>query len=318
MCCVFLTSRFVSQTGRGVRLALCAGALLCVPGIQGCCLLDLYLQSAELKYPLPPESAVQVDRDRTYKQAGDKRLLFDIYRPADTGKPLPAVIMIHGSGPQWMVDKAKDWGNFTGFGRLVAARGHAAIAFNHRGSTNFSTLREENSDVEDLVAFVRAHAAELGVDAERICLMSYSAGGAYLGWALRDRPAYLRGVVAYYSVLDLDSIEGMLPDSISAEERRAHSASDQLQGGDAPLPPMLVARAGKDREDINRSIEVFMERARERGAPVELLEHPQGQHGFDVFDEGERTREIIARTLEFFDEVFAAQRASTAPAQASQ
>ena len=336
MSCVFLCSRFAPQTERGLwqprelleqralRLALGMGVLLCVPSLSGCCLLNLYLKSAELKYPLPPEQAVQVDRDRTYKEVDGKRLLFDLYRPADAGEPLPVVIMIHGNGPQWMLDEAKDWGNFTGFGRAIAGRGHAAIAFNHRGSSDLSGLPEEASDVEAMVAYVRAHAVELGVDPERICLFSFSGGGAYVGWALRDRPAYLRGLVAYYSVLDLESVEGMRSDSVSAEDWRAYSASSHLQPGGAPAPRMLVARAGQDREDINRSIDVFVERARAAQLPIELLEHPEGRHGFDVLDEHPRTREIIARTLEFIDEVFArveepAQAASqSASTQASQ
>lgn len=32
---------------------------------------------------------------------------------------------------------------------------------------------------------------------------------------------------------------------------------------------------------------------------IEVLVHPQGRHGFDVLDDDARSREIIARTIEF-------------------
>ena len=35
------------------------------------------------------------------------------------------------------------------------------------------------------------------------------------------------------------------------------------------------------------------------GAPLELLNHPQGRHGFDILDDFARSREIIARTFDF-------------------
>lgn len=35
------------------------------------------------------------------------------------------------------------------------------------------------------------------------------------------------------------------------------------------------------------------------GAPLELLNHPKGRHAFDILDDDDRSREIIARTFDF-------------------
>ena len=62
---------------------------------------------------------------------------------------------------------------------------------------------------------------------------------------------------------------------------------------------MLVARAGLDRPVFNDAIDRFVAEAVQRGATIELLTHPRGQHGFDVLDDDDRSREIVARTLAF-------------------
>jgi len=329
MSCVFLSDEFAPQTSLclwqwgdslrqgALRIALGAGILLCVPTMSGCCLFNWYLKSQQVHYELPGTDRVEVKQNIAYKKVDGRELLLDVYRPPGTEERLPAIIMIHGSGPQFLVEHAKDWGNFTGFGRLIAASGHVAVAFNHRGSADFSTLRDEAADVEAAVAYVRGHADELGVDPEQICLFSFSAGGAYLGPFLEERPTYLRCVVGYYSVMDLTSIPELTSDQLKPALLRSHSPTYHLADDEPPLPPILLARAGKDREDINATIDAFVAEAAAQNAPVELLHHAEGQHGFDVLDDDDRTRAIIKRTLEFIGEALAApvvEQAASTPA----
>jgi hypothetical protein len=37
-------------------------------------------------------------------------------------------------------------------------------------------------------------------------------------------------------------------------------------------------------------------------SPIEVINHPQGQHGFDILDDNLRSQQIIARTLAFIQE----------------
>jgi acetyl esterase/lipase len=282
-----------------LRLLLGAGILICAHSVTGCCLLTMYMKSFQVRYELPGTDSVLVERDITYKEVDGRAMLLDVYRPPQTSGRLPAVLMVHGSGPQFLVDEAKDWGTFTGFGRIIAASGMVGVAFNHRGSANFSTLQDEASDIEDAVSYVREHADELGVDPDRICLWAFSAGGAYLGRPLRDRPDYLRCVVAYYAVMDLTTIPDLVSDKLTPEQLREHSPVSHLAQDEPPLPPILVAKAGRDREDINGTIDAFVREAARRDLPVELLVHEEGRHGFDVMDDDQRTRAIIERTLAF-------------------
>jgi len=67
-------------------------------------------------------------------------------------------------------------------------------------------------------------------------------------------------------------------------------------------PPILVARAGLDNPWLNEGIDRFVQAALASGATLDLLNHPEGRHGFDILDDDARSRQIIRHTLEFLRE----------------
>jgi hypothetical protein len=62
---------------------------------------------------------------------------------------------------------------------------------------------------------------------------------------------------------------------------------------------MLVARAGQDHPFLNDALDRFVREALVQNAPLDLLNHREGRHAFDILDDDARSREIISRTLEF-------------------
>lgn len=67
------------------------------------------------------------------------------------------------------------------------------------------------------------------------------------------------------------------------------------------MEDQATGAANADR--AGRSGSVCAERGRStclsRQSPLELMNHAQGQHAFDVLDAADRSRPIIARTLAF-------------------
>ena len=64
--------------------------------------------------------------------------------------------------------------------------------------------------------------------------------------------------------------------------------------------PLFVARAGRDAiPTLNERLDRFVAAALAANAPITLLNHPAGVHGFDVENDDERSREIIRAALEF-------------------
>ena len=206
------------------------------------------------------------------------------------------MILIHG-GPLPRTG-AKNMGVFVSYGELLAASGFVAVSFDHR-FLSAARLSDAGADVADLVVHVRTNAASLGVDPERLALWAFSGGGPFLSAALRERPGWLRAVVAYYAVLDLQQPPPGPDSGLSPELRAAFSPVKALGTDAKATPPILVARAGLDNPWLNDGADRFVAAALARGATLDLMSHPQGRHGFDILDDDARSKAIIRRTLEF-------------------
>ena len=107
------------------------------------------------------------------------------------------------------------------------------------------------------------------------------------------RAPYLRAAVSYYAFLG--------PPQAAAADPRL-SALELVRPGSGPLPPLLIARAGRDDPALNASVDAFVTAALASGVTLELMNHPAGRHGFDILDDDDRSRAMIRRTVAFLRE----------------
>jgi len=251
-----------------------------------------------LVYRVGGEDKVQVRKDLAYRT--DPEAKADVYQPA-AGAPAgraPVVVFIHGGVPAVPV-RPKDWGIFQGWGRLMAASGFVAVAFNHRLGFPEPFMAEAADNVEKLLAYVRGHAAELGADPERIALAAYSAGGPLLSAYIREPRPYVRCLLAFYSILDIRDSE-FHRRFLKPEQLELYSPAAQLERRAAGAPPLFVMRAGRDRiPGLNAWMEKFLDAAIENNAPLTLMIHASGAHGFENQDDDARSREILRAAIEF-------------------
>jgi acetyl esterase/lipase len=135
----------------------------------------------------------------------------DLYLPKGLDKA-PVIVAVHGGG--WQAGSRasyKYWGPF------LARNGYALFSIDYRLG-KAGTFPGSVYDVKAAVQFVRARAADLGVDPERIGLMGDSAGGhlaALVGLAPEEFtgeyrsdpnyavPAHVKTVIAFYGVYDM-------------------------------------------------------------------------------------------------------------------
>src|SRR5215212_2745209 len=125
-------------------------------------------------YSVAGMDKVSVKTNLKYTTVDNPNLLMDVYTPPGLakGERRPAVIFIHGSAGAEA--KAKDWGIYISWGRLVAASGVVGVTFTHRLGYPKPFLSDAAGDVDAAVNYVRANADALGVDRDRLCLAAYS------------------------------------------------------------------------------------------------------------------------------------------------
>lgn len=199
-----------------------------------------------------------VDVRKNVAYDGERKL--DFYRPR-TAATVPLVIFLNGVGRPDL----KEWGQYTSWPRLVAARGMAAISYETSGN-------DVAAQTDALLRYVQQHAGELKVDPKRIALWSCSAN-VRLGTALLASRDDLRASVFYYGLMET------APKNVTT--------------------PVLVTRAGLDALSLNQSIDRWVAQAVELDAPVTLITYPEGLHGFELENDTPESRQIVTQTLDF-------------------
>ena len=253
-----------------------------------------------LVYHVGGEEKVRVSKDLVYRSGPEARA--DVYEPAGITRnaKAPIVVLIHGGVPKVPV-LPKDWGFFQSWGRLLAASGFVAVAFNHRLGFPEPFMIEAADDVERVLAYVRCHAAECGGDPERIGLIAYSAGGPLLSRYIREARPDVRCLAAFYCMLDVRDSESHRQ-FMTPEELAVYSPAAQVENHAATMPPMFVMRAGQDQiPGLNTWMEKFLDVAIRKNAPITLMIHPAGVHGFDNTTDDERSRKILKGAIAFLD-----------------
>lgn len=263
---------------------------------------------ARVVFTIPNMEQVRVTQDVLYKTTGELELRYDVYYPIDAreDEARPAIIFIHGEAPPDMLKDAKDWGQYISWGQLAAASGLIGVTFNHRSSEFFSKLEDVAEDVSALLDEILSQAQNLGIDLNRLGLWVAS-GGTPVGLSLllRNHYPFVRCAAALYGRMSLAPVRAKIPASVGDEMLRAYSPVYHLRQAANPqsIPPLLIARAGRDGlQGVNESIDEFVAEALARNLNLELHNHPDGEHGFDLFNDDDHSRNIVRRTLAFFQE----------------
>jgi acetyl esterase/lipase len=146
---------------------------------------------------------------------------YDLYYPEK--KPeghLPVVVIVHGGGFMYM-DK-RDWHMYPGF--FALKEGFALISINYRLAPKNKYPDGEN-DLVGAILHIKEHAAEWGLDAERLCLYGTSAGGNLVSIVgLRghneNAPYAVRAIAALCPLLSFDWIQEAVKEKRSTLYRR--------------------------------------------------------------------------------------------------
>lgn len=236
---------------------------------------------------LPPPARAFAPTRITYKTpANAAPLTLHIFKPTDVAVPpgrRPAIVFFFGGG--WAhgtpVQFYPECAHF-------ADRGFVAISADYRiATTHRTTPFESADDARDALGWVRAHAAELGVDPTRIILAGASAGGhlaAVTGLTASEdeRPAAL---LLLYPALDTGPHSRL---HASFGERFAELSPLHLlaSASSHPLPPTLILVGTADTTTPVQTAQAFQARAQAAGVRCELVTFAGAGHPIYAYREG--------------------------------
>ncbi|MGI8828895.1 MAG: alpha/beta hydrolase [Candidatus Limnocylindria bacterium] len=253
----------------------------------------------ELVTPPVRVDAYRHESHGAYVRLDGIEYLYDSYMPANpSGSPPPVVVFVHGDAPPEFLRGARLWGQYRSWAALAAASGLAAITFDHASSEGRTRMPDVVEQIGQLLDIVHREADELGLDPRRIAVWSGSAGVPFGFIASLDRPE-IRCQVLFYGPMDLRIDASRNPPGVASDLLAEYSPMTHVERRGGAIPPTLIAKAALDRDGINDSIDAFVARSIALGAAVELEVHEDGRHAFDVMDEGERSRQIIGRALDY-------------------
>jgi acetyl esterase/lipase len=243
------------------------------------------------------------DARETYAVAGGQPLSAVVYRPKPGPAPVPVIMFIHGGG--WIAGRA---GELEYDLRWFADRGWLAISVDYRLATaSEPTWDTAPRDVACALVWVRANAARLGGDPDRLAVAGDSAGGnlavnlAYAAAQGRARSGcggpvpVPRAVLVQYPVVDPQDAydhgraaaftERYLggPPSRYPDRLRAISSATYLS---AAAPPTLIVEPDADRLVPTAGVLRFADLARAAGVDVTVCRIPYAGHGFDQLAAG--------------------------------
>lgn len=253
----------------------------------------------EIVYKIDDMENVNIQKNIMYGVVNKEELLMDLYTPFSNDKKekLPVVILVHGEAASI---NFKETGQYISYGKLIADNGFNAVTFNHKVLSEGSSIEEVINDIDTIVNYLIENADKLNIDKNKIAIWCFSGGvpfSLYVG--MHDYSNHIKSVIAYYGFGDFTSVGELLQFHIQDEEAERYSPINLIKGNSSEIPPLFVARAGLDSPIINESIDKFIVEGLKNNLNIDIYNHSTGGHGFDLFNDNNRTHEIISESLSF-------------------
>jgi acetyl esterase/lipase len=243
----------------------------------------------------PQTGRVTVEYDVVFGTGGGRDLKCNVYTPPQPGPERPAILLVHGGG--WT---SGDRSQLHGYGILLGRLGYVCVATEYRLAGE-SKWPAQIHDVKAALRWMRANAARLGVDPNKISVSGNSAG-AHLSLMVAgtaNMPEFegeggntgvdtsVAASIAFYAPVQL-YVPGQPLDQLmsflfgrGADVEVARRASP-IAHASGTFPPTLLITGNKD-ELVPDQASFNMYRALiDAGATAELHVYADAPHAFDA------------------------------------
>jgi len=260
---------------------------------------DLPLDLREYLRPLVGARPVPTQTVR-FAEVDGRDLHADLFLPENSAsRSRPAVLYLHGGG--WRGGErahGRAWADF------FTARGYVFIALDYRLFPPATGL-EAPGDVKCGIRWVKDHAANYGIDPERLVLFGESAGGhlatlaAYsegnsrLPSSCAPGDTSVAAIISFYAPGDL--VVRAVSDPVALEgftgvplegHRELYELLSPINHIGPRAPPTLLVHGGADSVVPLDASRAMAARLAQAGVPHALFTLPYAEHGFDIWDGG--------------------------------
>src|SRR5918996_5171622 len=145
--------------------------------------------TARAQGPAADTGNLRVEKDIVFGKGGSTDLTLDVYQPP-TGVTPKRMAIIHLFGGGFFVGN-KNAGYIINDAKALGARGYTSVSANYRLQTQ-GLWPAQLHDVKAAIRWTRANAERIGVDADKIAVAGYSAGGmlALMAAGTNDKPEF--------------------------------------------------------------------------------------------------------------------------------
>ena len=184
----------------------------------------------------------------------------------------------------------KDLPPYVSWGKLLAGEGIAAV---------IASCSDPEHDLATLIEHLGIGQIGLNLDMQRLAFWACSGNGPVALQLLSRNPSARAGVFLYSFLADLGDHDVV--------EKTARQFGFRNPANNKNLvirsTPLLIVRAGKDEfAGLNETMDRYVEALRKDNGNVEVIDYPEGVHGFDLVDSSEESRQIVRQSLDFLKE----------------
>ena len=215
----------------------------------GALLVTAAAGSAQNPAPVPPGAVVE--RDLVYAQAGEKKLVLDLYRPEKNPPNLPVIVWVYGGA--W---RSRNRTQQAPKASWLAAHGYAVAVIDYRLSSE-ALFPAQINDCKAAVRWLRANAAKYGLDGNRIGAWGESSGGHLVtllgvtggvadlegGLGNADQSSRVQAVVDFFGPADFLQMDAHALPGATLKHNPPDSPESLLVGGPIQENAAKAARA---------------------------------------------------------------------------
>ena len=255
---------------------------------------------------------LRAEKDIVFGKAGDMNMTLDVYRPpAGVTEKRMAIIHLFGGG---FFGGNKNAGYIINDAKALGNRGYTSVSANYRLQTQ-GHWPAQLHDVKAAIRWTRANAAKIGVDADKIAVAGYSAGGmlALMAAGTNDKPEFegdvgtpgvsskVNACIGVYPLASATIARGLWEEGKATPE--AIAAASPTSYISASFAPTIFIHGTDDTTvPLTSSID-FFNKLRELKVPTALTAIQGAQHAFD--NAALDAVEVMASSIDlFFDRLF--------------